>query len=272
MNVKELDLYVKEALSRAFEKGNDGLLIEGFFSESNLPLSVSFAVDGELCTMSDNGSAIANLKKRAGDIWQNYAYAVAEDKGIAFQIEGDCITGQFSYIDAFGLRFRFATWLQYLLQTAYADLIFSNIPPIYDYRPEDRLLPLAKNMSDPAVKAIVENSYIKEQYGKAVVRPDLKYLNNEGYAVYTVTEVKGRYKLQDTVKGNDDGSVLGAYLDWNDFIAPWQKRILKAFGLTVEGESTVLYFDSPRDIAEAISRYIRATSLIASSEEYAEYL
>lgn len=268
MNVKQTDERIRKILKEAFERGEDGFLLDRFFADNGMPLSVSFSVQGELCSMSDSGSAVAHLKARVGDLWLNYASHVVKDKGIVLQLEGESVTGQFSFIDGIGLCYRFGIFLQYLMHIAYADMLFSSVPDIADIELEDALLPLQKGCSDTVKEAFLSGAYVTEKFGKRYFYPRVRYIKNEGAAYCTLSEKGGRIRIADAVTGFEDGSVFECYLSYNDGVSERQRDILKAFGGALEGESTVLYAEREAELPRALINYVQMASVASAYGEY----
>jgi hypothetical protein len=100
----------------------------------------------------------------------------------------------------------------------------------------------------------------------------LKYLANDGNAVWELSKKDNTITIRDWINGWDDGSVLENYLSDYDEIAPWQQNILDHFGGYVDGNHICYDFEVnvPDDFIKGIINYLYMTVLVSSGHRYME--
>ena len=98
----------------------------------------------------------------------------------------------------------------------------------------------------------------------------LKYLANDGRAVWELNQNGDIITIKDWTNGWDDGSVLENYLsDYNE-VASWQKNILDEFGGYMDGNHICMDINvkTQDDFIKGIINYLHMTVLIASGHRY----
>lgn len=98
----------------------------------------------------------------------------------------------------------------------------------------------------------------------------LKYLANDGRAVWEITQNEDILTIKDWINGWDDGSVLENYLSDYDELSPWQLNILEHFNGYMDGKHICMDIkaETPDDFIKGIVNYLYMTVLISSGHRY----
>lgn len=100
----------------------------------------------------------------------------------------------------------------------------------------------------------------------------LKYLANDGRAVWEIIQNNDTITIMDWINGWDDGSVLENYLSEYDEISPWQENILNEFNGYMKDNHICMDIkvQNTDDFIKGLINYLHMTVLISSGHRYME--
>lgn len=236
------------------------VLVPSFFGKENADLKLTFTYFDEVFYVNDNGSAVAQLKKRVGDGEQ--LEEILRTVGTNLSFDGERTVGAFCQAHTF---FRY---VQMLVFVANADLYYKNFDEDGLRFDSDIVLPEESQGIDlEQIKRLFEDGiyFSVNDDGSYRITPQMFYSTFSTFGSYQVEFSETSVTISDIHKGKTEGELFEAFYWDHDDITKYideLKPYLDRFGAEFDGKD-VYITDSAENFNSAFLRFFNLSVLLS---------